>query len=299
MTLTTRLISVKEVRPASRSAMPAPGRAPADSRIGIAAIGYGDGYPRHAGLRHAGPGQRPARGARRPGLDGHGRARPRRPARGRVGTPVTLWGQGLPVETVAAHAGTIAYELLCGLTGRVHIGSATTPEPARASLVLGAGSTRHVRSLHRGRRRQRRQPPRPLLRRPMAAARRRRASWSPTCSPTPRAPTWPPPRPSSPSASRSTKSRRPTPTCSSPWSPRPATWASTSSSRPCTAIPPPSWPSSPRSARPPDLHRPQAPLPHPRPPARQHAAQPGEEDHGAGDAGAVGGSIQSALHHVQ
>ena len=38
-----------------------------------------------------------------------------------VGTPVTLWGEGLPVETVAAHAGTIAYELLCGLTGRVHV----------------------------------------------------------------------------------------------------------------------------------------------------------------------------------
>ena len=40
-----------------------------------------------------------------------------------VGTPVTLWGRGLPVETVAAHAGTIAYELLCGVTGRVHVAS--------------------------------------------------------------------------------------------------------------------------------------------------------------------------------
>ena len=34
---------------------------------------------------------------------------------------MTLWGHGLPVETVAAHAGTIAYELLCGITGRVHV----------------------------------------------------------------------------------------------------------------------------------------------------------------------------------
>ena len=32
-------------------------------------------------------------------------------------------GGGLPVETVAAHAGTIAYELLCGVTGRVHVAS--------------------------------------------------------------------------------------------------------------------------------------------------------------------------------
>jgi alanine racemase len=39
----------------------------------------------------------------------------------RVGDPVVLWGDGLSVETVAAHAGTIAYELLCGITGRVHV----------------------------------------------------------------------------------------------------------------------------------------------------------------------------------
>jgi alanine racemase len=39
----------------------------------------------------------------------------------KVGDPVTLWGEGLPVETVAAHAGTNAYELLCGVTGRVRV----------------------------------------------------------------------------------------------------------------------------------------------------------------------------------
>jgi alanine racemase len=38
-----------------------------------------------------------------------------------VGDPVLLWGEDLPVETVAQAAGTIAYELLCGLTGRVHV----------------------------------------------------------------------------------------------------------------------------------------------------------------------------------
>jgi alanine racemase len=37
----------------------------------------------------------------------------------RVGDPVTLWGNGLPVEEVARHADTIAYELLCGVTRRV------------------------------------------------------------------------------------------------------------------------------------------------------------------------------------
>jgi alanine racemase len=38
-----------------------------------------------------------------------------------VGSPVTLWGDGLPVERVAEAAGTIAYELLTALTARVRI----------------------------------------------------------------------------------------------------------------------------------------------------------------------------------
>jgi len=37
----------------------------------------------------------------------------------RVGTPVVLWGEGLPVEEAAQHAGTIAYELLCSVSPRV------------------------------------------------------------------------------------------------------------------------------------------------------------------------------------
>jgi alanine racemase len=37
----------------------------------------------------------------------------------RVGDPVILWGEGLPVEEIAECAGTIAYELLCGVTQRV------------------------------------------------------------------------------------------------------------------------------------------------------------------------------------
>jgi alanine racemase len=37
----------------------------------------------------------------------------------RVGAPVVLWGEGLPVEEAAQHAGTIAYELLCSVSPRV------------------------------------------------------------------------------------------------------------------------------------------------------------------------------------
>ncbi len=35
------------------------------------------------------------------------------------GDPVQLWGPGLPVERVAAAAGTIAYELTCRVSRRV------------------------------------------------------------------------------------------------------------------------------------------------------------------------------------
>ena len=36
-----------------------------------------------------------------------------------VGDGVVLWGEGLPAETVARAAGTIAYELFCSVTARV------------------------------------------------------------------------------------------------------------------------------------------------------------------------------------
>ncbi|MEZ5459797.1 MAG: alanine racemase C-terminal domain-containing protein [Steroidobacteraceae bacterium] len=36
-----------------------------------------------------------------------------------VGDGAQLWGVGLPVERVAAHAGTIPYELVCGVSQRV------------------------------------------------------------------------------------------------------------------------------------------------------------------------------------
>ncbi|MGL5395569.1 MAG: alanine racemase C-terminal domain-containing protein, partial [Shewanella sp.] len=38
-----------------------------------------------------------------------------------VGDDVLLWGQALPVEEVAEHIGTIAYELVTKLTPRVAV----------------------------------------------------------------------------------------------------------------------------------------------------------------------------------
>ncbi|MGD9508986.1 MAG: alanine racemase [Geminicoccaceae bacterium] len=121
MTLTTALIAVREVQPGEAVGYGGTWRAAAPSRIGIAALGYADGYPRHA------PSGTPVLVAGRPSvtvgrvsmdmlavdLSDHPQAE--------VGTPVLLWGQGLPAERVAASAGTIAYELLCRLARRVHV----------------------------------------------------------------------------------------------------------------------------------------------------------------------------------
>jgi alanine racemase len=35
-----------------------------------------------------------------------------------IGTAVELWGEHLPIETIARAAGTIAYELICQITPR-------------------------------------------------------------------------------------------------------------------------------------------------------------------------------------
>jgi alanine racemase len=92
---------------------------PHDTRIGVAAIGYGDGYPRHApaGTPVLVNGQRAALAGRVSmdmvciDLGAQSGAT--------TGDTVELWGAALPVDEVAQHAGTIAYELLCGISARV------------------------------------------------------------------------------------------------------------------------------------------------------------------------------------
>lgn len=87
--------------------------------VGIVAIGYGDGYPRHA------PSGTPVLvGDQRTTLVGRVSmdmiAIDLRPVIGaRIGDSVTLWGPNLPADEVATAAGTIAYELYCQLTPRV------------------------------------------------------------------------------------------------------------------------------------------------------------------------------------
>ena len=39
----------------------------------------------------------------------------------KIGSTVTLWGKGLPIEEVARCAGEIPYEMFCRLSSRIHL----------------------------------------------------------------------------------------------------------------------------------------------------------------------------------
>jgi len=121
MGLEARLIAVRALRRGDRIGYGGTYVCPEDMPVGVAAIGYGDGYPRHA------PTGTPVLvGGRRASLVGRVSMDMINidlcglPAAG-VGDPVILWGEGLPVDEVAAWAGTIPYELLCQVTPRVRM----------------------------------------------------------------------------------------------------------------------------------------------------------------------------------
>ena len=118
MTFSSRLIAVNQVKKGGKVGYGGTWTAPEDMFIGVVSAGYGDGYPQFAqngtpvlvngtccplvgrvsmdmltvDLRHA--------------------------SDAKVGDPVILWGEGLPVEHVAKHCGTLPYELLTRMTPR-------------------------------------------------------------------------------------------------------------------------------------------------------------------------------------
>lgn len=119
MTLASELIAVKTVPAGGRVGYGGVWTASRETRIGVAAIGYGDGYTRHLGsgtpvlVRG-----KTATLAGRISMDLITLNLEEIPD-ARVGDEVILWGAGLPVENLARKAGTIPYELLCGVTQRV------------------------------------------------------------------------------------------------------------------------------------------------------------------------------------
>ena len=115
----SRLISVKNLKRGDPVGYGAAWSCPEDMPVGIVAAGYGDGFPRHAGtgtpVMVNGVRSRIVGNASMDMLSIDLSPQPR----ARIGDPVQLWGDQLPVEEVAGHAGTIPYELLCGVQPRL------------------------------------------------------------------------------------------------------------------------------------------------------------------------------------
>ncbi len=121
MTLHSQIISVRELRAGECIGYGGTFCAGHAMRMGVVACGYADGYPRHAstGAPVLVDGQR-THSLGRVSMDMMCVDLSALPS-ARVGSLVTLWGEGLPVEEVAHAAGTISYELLCALTARVPV----------------------------------------------------------------------------------------------------------------------------------------------------------------------------------
>jgi len=135
MTLEAEIMAINRVPAGESVGYGARFTADREIRVGVVGVGYGDGYPRSM-------------------VDGtpvlvHGR---RCPLVGRVsmdmltvdlsacpeaaiGTRAVLWGKDLPIEEIAAAAGTIPYELSCRITRRVRYRESHAAGPAGGRIL--------------------------------------------------------------------------------------------------------------------------------------------------------------------
>ena len=122
MTLCSRVIAVKHLAEGEQVGYGGDWTATRPTRLAIASVGYGDGYPRSAAS-----GTPVLVNGERAGLVGrvsmdmlaidvtdlqHSV---------KLGDPVVLWGDGLPVEEIALWAETVPYPLVCGISQRVAV----------------------------------------------------------------------------------------------------------------------------------------------------------------------------------
>ncbi len=119
MTFSSRVLTLNHCNAGDRVGYGGTFECPESMPVAVIGVGYGDGYPRHAK-----PGTPVLIRNQRLPLIGRvsmdmicvdARALPDL----QIGEEVVLWGAGLPVELIAQSSETIAYELLCGITGRV------------------------------------------------------------------------------------------------------------------------------------------------------------------------------------
>jgi len=119
MTLQASVIAIQKIKAGDFVGYGNNWQSSQDTHIGVIAIGYGDGYPRHA--ENGTPvllNNRIVPLVGRVSMDmitvdlGNN-------SQDKLGDIATLWGNGLPVEIIANHANTIPYELLCNIKPRV------------------------------------------------------------------------------------------------------------------------------------------------------------------------------------
>lgn len=121
MTLTSEIIGAQDIVAGDAVGYGSRFVATEPMKIGVVACGYADGYPRHA------PNGTPVivdgvktRVVGRVSMDMI-TVDLTPVATARIGSAVTLWGAALPIDEVANAAGTIGYELMCGLAQRVRV----------------------------------------------------------------------------------------------------------------------------------------------------------------------------------
>ncbi len=121
MTLASELIATQHLQGGERVGYGFSYEAQGEITIGIVACGYADGYPRHAptGTPVLVNGRR-TRTVGRVSMDMIAVDISDIPE-AYIGSPVTLWGEGLSADEVAAACGTVSYELLCALAPRVPV----------------------------------------------------------------------------------------------------------------------------------------------------------------------------------
>ena len=122
MTLCSRVIALKDLAEGEQVGYGADWTATRPTRLAIASVGYGDGYPRSAasGTPVLVNGER-AGLAGRVSMDMLAIDITELQSPVEVGDPVVLWGDGLAVEEIALWAETIPYTLVCGISQRVAV----------------------------------------------------------------------------------------------------------------------------------------------------------------------------------
>ena len=125
MTLSSELIAAQTLKPGQGIGYGYIYHAEKEMRVGVVACGYADGYPRHAAGTNAAGAPILVDGVRtrtvgRVAMDMLYVDLTPVPRAG-VGSKVTLWGDGMPADEVAAASGTVSYEMFCALAARVPV----------------------------------------------------------------------------------------------------------------------------------------------------------------------------------